>query len=59
MKYAIKVPFDDTWLYVTHGDSKFQIRPVLYETREEAEEAAKSWKIYEVVEYESKDWQLP
>ncbi len=41
MKYGIKVPlFDSELLWVTQGDSKFQLRPVLFETREEAEEYA-------------------
>jgi hypothetical protein len=41
MKYGIKVPlFDDDYLWVTTGDSKFQLEPVLFEDKEKAEEYA-------------------
>jgi hypothetical protein len=56
-KWAIKVPFlcdvddKDNWLYVVQGDSKFHLEPVTYDTFEEASEAGKIWKIFEVVPY--------
>ena len=61
-KWAIKVPFlcngkdTDNWLYVVQGDSKFHLEPVTYDTFEEADEAGKIWKIYEVVlfDYENR-----
>jgi hypothetical protein len=41
MKYGIKVYFPDgEYLWVTMGDSKFQLRPVLFDTQEEAEQYA-------------------
>jgi hypothetical protein len=40
MKYAIRIPFD--------GD---QLVPALYDSKEEAEQAASIWDVYEVVEY--------
>lgn len=42
MKYGIKVPFilDHDYLWVTRGDSKFQLEPLLFEDKREAEEYA-------------------
>jgi hypothetical protein len=42
MKYGIKIPFilDHDYMWVTQGDSKFHLKPILFETREEAEEYA-------------------
>lgn len=42
MKYGIKIPFilDHDYLWVTKGDSKFQLEPVLFESKEEAEQYA-------------------
>jgi hypothetical protein len=45
-RWAIKVPFDNSELYVTEND-----RIVTYNTKEEALEAAKIWKQYRVVLY--------
>jgi len=51
-KYAIQIPFDGETLYVTEGDTKFQLRVKLFDTREEAEQHAQSWGEHaEVVEY--------
>lgn len=54
MKYAIKVPFDNEgYLYVTRPSGKmYEVEPVLYDTREDAVEAAKIWgKFARIVEY--------
>jgi hypothetical protein len=42
--WAIKVPLGNDELYVTEKG-----QPVIYDTREEAEEAAKIWKVSRVV----------
>lgn len=45
-KYAVKIPFDhdlSDMLYVTEGDTKFQLRAKLFDTVEEAEEHALLW----------------
>ena len=59
MKWGIKVPFPDgDFLWVTVGDSKFQIEPRLFDTREQAEEYAQTvWGKGAIVEQygESKD----
>ena len=49
--WAIRVPFDDSWLYVTDGDID-NPRTLVYNTKEAAESAATIWTNYEVVEYE-------
>lgn len=42
MKYAVKVPFEEDYLFVTReGPDGVEI--VLYDTREDAEEQAKIW----------------
>ena len=47
MKYGIQIPINeniDDYLWVTIGDSKFQMQPMLFEYREDAEEyALKVW----------------
>ena len=50
--FAIKVLFEDRFLYVMR-ENKLQtdLEIELFKTREEAEEAARIWKTYEVVEY--------
>ena len=45
--WAIKVLFGVEELYVTRN-----LKPMLYQTKEEAEEAAKIWKNYKVVFFE-------
>jgi hypothetical protein len=52
MKYGVKVYWPDgEFLWVTEGDSKFQIVPKLFETREEAEEYASTvWGDSAIVE---------
>jgi hypothetical protein len=46
-QYAVKVPFpldrDGDMLYVTEGDSKFHLCPVLFDSRAAAEQHAKLW----------------
>lgn len=40
-KYGIKIPFpDNEYLWVTQGDSKFHLAPLLFETRNDAEKYA-------------------
>jgi hypothetical protein len=51
MKWAIKIPFEKSWLYVVDG-SIDKLTPLLYNSKEEAEKAAVIWKMYKVVEYE-------
>jgi len=41
-KWAIKVPFEDDWLYVTQG-SIDNTQPVVYNNKEEARKAAQIW----------------
>jgi len=61
MKYGIKIHINenvDDYLWVTIGDSKFQLEPMLFEEREDAEEyALKVWGPSAKVEVygESKD----
>jgi len=47
MKYGVQIPINeniDDYLWVTIGDSKFQMQPMLFEYREDAEEyALKVW----------------
>lgn len=35
-KYAVKTPFEDDMLFVTEGDSKFQLRIKTFDTVEDA-----------------------
>jgi hypothetical protein len=54
VSYAVMVPFlgiDQEWIYVS-GPGANAWAPVEYDTRKEAEEAAKIWKHSKVVEYE-------
>ena len=52
MSYAVKVPFDGEMLYVTEGDTKFQLRAKLFNTKEEAQQHADRWGEHaEVVEF--------
>ena len=41
-KYAVKVPFEDDYIFVTK-DGVEGLAIVLYDTREEAEQQAKIW----------------
>jgi len=51
MKYAIKIPFEDNFLYLTEG-SLDDLQVVLYNTREEAERESSTWGTsVEIVEY--------
>ena len=43
MSWAVKVPFDGIYLYLTEGDSKFHQRVRTFETREKAEAYASLW----------------
>lgn len=42
MKYGIKIPFifDSEYMWLTQGDSKFQLAPLLFDSKAEAEEYA-------------------
>lgn len=52
IKYAVMVPMDGFMIYVTEGDSKFNLRAKLFNTREEANLHADLWgESAEVVEY--------
>ena len=56
MKYAIKVPVDDGWLYVTETDKDGNLIAKTFDTREEAEafeaEAFNFDSLSQVVEYQ-------
>ena len=56
MKYAIKVPIDDGWLYVTETDKDGNLIAKTFDTREEAEAfetvAFNSVSLSQVVEYQ-------
>lgn len=44
MMYAVKVPFENSFLYVTeYGHSVGNLKPVLFNTLEEAHEHALFW----------------
>ena len=55
-KYAIKVMLSaDDWIYLTEPDgSMFEVRPVLFNSRQEAEEHAAIWGVSKVVRYREK-----
>ncbi len=59
MKYGIKIQLNenpDDWLWVTIGDSKFQLEPILFEEKEDAEEyALKVWGPNAIVEEYGED----
>lgn len=46
-RYAIKIALAaDDWIYVTEpGGTMFEVRPVLFNTRELAEEHANIWRL--------------
>ena len=55
-KYAVMIEVDHgEWMYVS-GMNPFSYadKPVLFETREEAQEVAKEWNTGWVVEYDKK-----
>lgn len=37
MKWGIQVPFEDSFLWVTINDKNFDLSPLLFDSREEAE----------------------
>ena len=43
IRYAVKVPFDDEMMYITEGDTKFQLRVKLFNSKPEAEQHADLW----------------
>jgi len=47
--WAIKIPFEDSFLYITETDDFNNIRLLLFDTKQAAEEQAKIWKTFEVV----------
>ena len=51
-KYAIKVPFDGIWLYLTERDPEFQIRVRTFDSFEKATEFAQAWGVYKIVGYD-------
>ena len=54
-KYAVKVPFEEDYIFVTK-DGPEGLAIVLYDTREEAEQQAKIWNGNGVVvEYEDRN----
>lgn len=62
MKYAVKVQLAvDDWIYITEdrGQCDFDLRPVLFDSREAAEQFANGWRLegkedgVKVEEYES------
>jgi hypothetical protein len=42
-KFAVQWPLDGNYLYVTTGDSKFQLRVKLFDTEAEAEAEREIW----------------
>ena len=61
-QYAVKVMLAvDDWIYVTEDTGKcdFDLKPVLFDTQDEAEDFASAWRLtgseknVKVVEYES------
>jgi len=54
MKWAVMVPFDNDYIYVTRpSEVTYELETMLLDTREDAIEAAKIWgKLARVVEYE-------
>jgi hypothetical protein len=42
-KYAVMIPFDGEMLFVTQGDTKFQLGARLFDTEEKAAEHAALW----------------
>lgn len=54
MKWGIKLPFGGDYVFVSHFvDGSDVVTPLLFNTEEEALKAAKIWKNYKVVQYES------
>ena len=49
-KYAVLVPLEDGWDYLTEGDSKFQLRTKTFDSIEEAKKFAEPWGVYDIVE---------
>lgn len=50
-KYAVMIPLEEAWLYVTEGDSKFQLRTKLFDSFEEAKKLGEMYGVYKIVEY--------
>jgi hypothetical protein len=46
----VLVPLDDGWVYLTEGDSKFQIRTKTFDSIEEAKNFVEPWGVYDIVE---------
>jgi len=45
------IPLEEAWLYVTEGDSKFQLRTKLFDSFEEAKKLGELYGVYKIVEY--------
>lgn len=55
MKWAIQVPFDGTWLFLTqYTEDGERLTPVLFDTHQAAEDFASIYKQHKIVEYECK-----
>lgn len=63
-KWAIVVPFEDQWLYVTDINNPVNIdgvdiyQPIVYNTHEAAEAVADAFQTYRVVKYENQDREI-
>ena len=56
-QYAIKIMLSkDDWVYLTEQDetTMFGLRPVLFKTRQEAEQHAEQWGVHKVVRWREK-----
>ena len=55
-KYAIKIMLSaDDWIYVTKPEgTMFEVRPILFNSRQEAEVHAAIWGVSKVVRYREK-----
>ena len=52
MKWAIQVPFDGTWLFLTqYTEDGERLIPVLFDTHQAAEDFASIYKQHKIVEY--------
>ena len=56
-KWAIKVPFPDweNFLYVCHHDTNDELNVMLFDDKQKAQDHAKVWKTYKVVEYREEE----
>lgn len=45
MKYAIQIWFEDSWMYVTTGSHKSNLKPLIFEDAIAAENLAEEWRL--------------